>query len=113
MRRDGEARAEESAFLAPKTPRHIGWLRFDPFKVNAPRQEKMEPRLGWRRFWRRRVGLDFDFARLNMNFIELPAPEKQSQGNEFCRDPACIHRFHCLPSVVGPKANACGREKAG
>ena len=78
MRRDDEARAEESAFLAPKTPRNVGRFRFDKFKVNALRQKNMEPRLCRRRFWRGRIGLDFDFARSNMNIIELPASEKKS-----------------------------------
>ena len=62
MWRDGEVRSEESAFLAPKTPGHIGRIRFDVLKINALREENVEPGFGgaWLRFGR--VGLDFDFA---------------------------------------------------
>ena len=62
MGRDREARGEESTFLAPKTPGHIGRIRFDLLKVNAPREEKVEPGFGRARLGAGRVGLDFDFA---------------------------------------------------
>jgi hypothetical protein len=62
MRRDYEIRAEESAFLAPKTPGHVGWIRFDLLKINALRQENVEPGFGGAWLWLGRVGLDFDFA---------------------------------------------------
>ena len=62
MGRDREARGEESTFLAPKTPGHIGWIRFDLLKINAPREEDLKPGFGRTRLWAGRVGLDFDFA---------------------------------------------------
>src|SRR2546430_3407652 len=111
MRCDYEARVEESAVLAPKTPRHIGWPRLDPFKVIAPRQKNMEPRLCCRRFWRGRIGLDFYFARLNMDIIELPASEEKSQRIEFCRDAIRIHRAERLAAAVSLKAVRRRRKK--
>ena len=42
MWRDGEVRSEESAFLAPKTPDHIGRIRFDVLKINALREENVD-----------------------------------------------------------------------
>ena len=62
MRRDDEARAEESAFLAPKTPGHIGWISFDMLEMNALREENVEPGFGRARLRTGRVDLDFDFA---------------------------------------------------
>ena len=62
MWRDYEVRSEEPAFLAAKTPGHIGRIRFDVLKIDALREENVEPGFGgtWLRFGR--VGLDFDFA---------------------------------------------------
>ena len=40
---DGEGRSEEPAFLAPKTPDHIGRIRFDMLEINVLRQENVEP----------------------------------------------------------------------
>jgi len=78
VRRDGEARAEESAFLAPKTPGHVGWIRFDMPKINALREKNVEPGFGRARLWFGRVGLDFDIARIDMDVVELPAPDEYS-----------------------------------
>src|SRR5438874_1102415 len=104
MRRDDEVRAEESCFLAPKTPGHIGRVRVDSLKVNAPRKENVEPGFGRARLRAWRVGLDFDFAGINMDVVELPASEEYSPRIKPGCDAMRIDRVERLAAVVSLKA---------
>src|SRR2546430_4918129 len=80
-------------------------------EINALREENVEPGFGRARLWFGRVGLDFDIARIDMNVVELPAPDEYSPWIKPGRDATRIDRAERLAAVISLKAVRCGGEK--
>ncbi len=79
---DEQGGAEDAGNLVPEFPFHVAVVAEDLFEPEAVRQEDGIPRL--RRLGLRFgfVNLDFDFAGVDPDAVELPAPQEDAPGVE-------------------------------
>jgi hypothetical protein len=75
--RDEQLRAEKARPLAAELPGYICRFGFNPLQKHPVRQKNCEPRLRLDCFGVRLLNLDFNVARLDAHFVELPLPHKQ------------------------------------
>ena len=92
MRRDEETRAEESAFLVSESPGHIRWVGPDSVEINPIGQKDVIPRLARRGFRFRFVDLNSNLASVDVDFVQLPTPQKNAERIKAGGDSARVDR---------------------
>src|SRR2546421_6333409 len=82
MRRDEQTSAEKPAFLVSESPGHVRWLGPDFAEINPIRQKDMIPGLARRGFRLGFVGLNLNLASVDVDFVQLPTPQKNAEWIE-------------------------------